>query len=285
MAPRTVAGVKRLLDRRADELAWLAIDWYGGEPLLAADIVDDIQSHAQSLAAPNPDMRLRSSMTTNGYHLDHERMTRLLELGVDRFMIAIDGPPWIHDTRRTLANGRGTFDRIWANLLSARRQARTFEITIRVQLDRQTTDALDELLGLFESAFAEDSRFQLAFYPLRCTNGRGTSVVDYLDAAECESVPVEAQSRAAEMELAFRESPSSIACHAARGNSFVVRSDGGLSKCVVALSDPSNRIGRLCEDGRVEVDDAKLSPWLRGLWSEDPDELGCPLAEIPRMDA
>ena len=283
METGTVEGIKKLLDRRAAELAWVAVDWYGGEPLLAADIVDDIQRHAQSLAARHPALHLRSSMTTNGYLLDHGRMSTLLSSGVDRFQIAIDGPPRIHDRRRLLANGDGTFDRIWANLLSARRQSRTFEITIRVQLDRETANALDEFLELYATAFADDPRFVLAFFPLRCTNGQGTSVVEYLDTAESESVPLEAQTRAAQMNLAFREPPASIACHAARGNSFVVRSNGDLSKCVVALSDPSNRVGRLKEDGRVEIDDLKINPWLRGLWSENAAELGCPLVGLPRV--
>ena len=69
-------------------------------------------------------------------------------------------------------------------------------------------------------------------------------------------------------------------CHAANGNSFIVRSDGRLSKCAVALSSPDNYVGRLLEDGRVKIDERKANLWMRGLWSEDKTELACPLIGI-----
>jgi uncharacterized protein len=66
-------------------------------------------------------------------------------------------------------------------------------------------------------------------------------------------------------------------CYASRANSFLVRADGTLAKCTVALSHPQNRVGRLLEDGTVELDAEKMQGWMRGLWSEDGDELRCPM--------
>jgi uncharacterized protein len=66
-------------------------------------------------------------------------------------------------------------------------------------------------------------------------------------------------------------------CYAARGNSFLVRADGRLGKCTVALAHPRNDIGRIHEDGTLEIDSARAWPWMRGLASGDARELFCPL--------
>jgi uncharacterized protein len=285
MKPSVVAGMKRLLDRRAAELALLEIDWFGGEPLLATDIVEEIQCHAQSLARRHSGLRLRSSLTTNGYLLDQSRMARLLELGVDYFHIAIDGPAEFHDRKRCLANGRGTFDRIWANLRAARVLDGAFQITVRFQLDRDNRRAITEFLKLFAADFGEDRRFELAFVPLRCTHAQAADAGAFFDEEESEAAPLEAQNRAEQMDLAVYGPPPAITCHAARGNAFIVRSNGALAKCPVALSDPGNLVGRLLEDGTVEIDDLKMNLWLRGLWSEDEAELSCPLIGLPSYDA
>ena len=45
----------------------------------------------------------------------------------------------------------------------------------------------------------------------------------------------------------------------------------------VVLSHPENRVGRLREDGRVELDNTKMAQWMRGIWSGDEGELECPM--------
>jgi uncharacterized protein len=50
-------------------------------------------------------------------------------------------------------------------------------------------------------------------------------------------------------------------CYAAKMNSYVIRADGSLSKCTVALYDPRNIIGRLNEDGTMEISTEKVAWW------------------------
>ena len=49
MDQEVIHGVKRYLSRRVAELDALTLSWFGGEPLLARDIVEDILLHAQAL--------------------------------------------------------------------------------------------------------------------------------------------------------------------------------------------------------------------------------------------
>jgi len=69
----------------------------------------------------------------------------------------------------------------------------------------------------------------------------------------------------------------SMVCYASYANSFVLRSDGTLGKCTVALSHPNNRVGRLLPDGTVEIQASKMTPWVRGLFSGGEEELRCPM--------
>ena len=69
-------------------------------------------------------------------------------------------------------------------------------------------------------------------------------------------------------------------CYAAKANSLLVRADGRIGKCTVALNDPRNDIGRLAEDGSVVIDNDKLRPWISGLGTLDVATLGCPLSRL-----
>src|SRR5215510_6961132 len=72
-----VTGIKRLIERRGGELRELQIGWFGGEPLLAFDVVTEICQHAIDVANLNG-FEFSSDMTTNGYLLDQDRFSRCL---------------------------------------------------------------------------------------------------------------------------------------------------------------------------------------------------------------
>ena len=59
--------------------------------------------------------------------------------------MSLDGPPEVHDRRRPLASGHGTFHRILSNIESV---ARVLRICVRINIDKQNADAVPELLDL-----------------------------------------------------------------------------------------------------------------------------------------
>ena len=65
-------------------------------------------------------------------------------------------------------------------------------------------------------------------------------------------------------------------CYAARANAFVIRPDGRVAKCTVALDDERNTVGRLRKNGDVVIDPSRHLPWLQGLVSGDAVALNCP---------
>lgn len=87
------------------------IDWYGGEPLLAFDSIKRI---SESLNDCN--IKFSSSLITNGYLLDKEKIEQLSSLNINTIQISIDGDSNIHNRSRPhIANG-DSYEKIMENL-------------------------------------------------------------------------------------------------------------------------------------------------------------------------
>jgi len=280
MKPEVVRGVKNFLTRRVPELDHLSLGWFGGEPLLAADLIEEIQSHAQSLVRRFPRIEFHTSMTTNGYLLDRDRFERLVEMGVGQYQISVDGPREVHDLRRKLAGGGGTFARIMHNLRAMREIEQPFEVIVRVHIDEQTRETVPQLLDELERSFGGDERFELLLRPTSRLGGANDETVCALQGGTGPQTVDESRELARSKGLRQFDRPEVPVCYASSANSFLVRTDGVLGKCTVALDDPANQVGTLSEDGGVAIDAHKMRPWMRGLFTGEADELACPLGGL-----
>jgi len=276
MSPATVRGLERWLDSRAPSLETLTLHWYGGEPLLAADVVERVQDHASQLSEAGARFRLRAAMTTNGYLLRPSLLARLVDSGISVYQIALDGTREHHDRTRVRAGGQGTFDRIWRNLLAARGLDRRFRVIVRVHVGRDNRDDARRLLDRFRDSFGGDGRFAIVLRKLFRCGGRSEDCDDVLPFDEATETMASLRDYAETLGLAGPVSATGDRCLAPLPYTFVVRADGTLQKCPVTPSHPANTIGRLHEDGRVSLDADRIRPWLRGLASGDEAELACP---------
>ena len=97
----------------------IILDFIGGEPLLAIDIIDYICTYfvKKCLELNHPWLYTwRASMTTNGTHYFSDGVQNFLKKFGDNisFSITIDGPKEIHDSCRVHKDGRGNFDEAYA---------------------------------------------------------------------------------------------------------------------------------------------------------------------------
>jgi len=278
MEPWVVEAMKRFVSLRAPALRLLEINWFGGEPLLASDVVEDVSQHVQRLQRQYPEMRSRCMMTTNAYLLSTERLRRLLDVGVREYQIAFDGPREWHDRKRVRANGGGTFDRVWGNLLATRDVDEPFRILVRLHVDRENHAALPKFIHEFAARFGTDSRYELFIRTLSCLGGPNDASLPVFAPAEGQQAVRGLSQLATSLGIPHvtieQHTP---VCYAARGNSYVVRANGRLNKCTVALEDPANQVGMLRPDGRLDVAAPRMQPWMRGFWSGDRAELECPM--------
>ena len=286
MEPWVIEAVRRWITSRAPRLRSLHLSWFGGEPLLARGVIRTLMGDAASLAATNPDLLVTSNATTNGYLLTPAVLTELVDLGVTGYQISFDGPREHHDRKRVLAGGGGSFDRIWGNLLAARDVARTFTITIRLHVDRENAEAAPAFLEQVRDAFGGDARFDLYIRGLSRLGGPNDAALPVFERDEGAAVIERVKEHARSLGLTlFEAEPGHSICYAARANSFVVRANGRLNKCTIALEEPSNQVGMLREDGTVDLKPAPMVLWMRGLKSGDAAELKCPMRGISNVAA
>ncbi|MFN7718556.1 MAG: radical SAM protein [Sphingomonadaceae bacterium] len=297
----TQAGIEKFIEARVSDLASLQLSWFGGEPLVAKDIVLRIASFAHRLCDVHG-VSFSGGLTTNAYLLKKDLLEELLSFRQNFFQITLDGFGDIHDAVRKQAGGKGSFDRIWNNLLDARSVASHFSIQLRIHVRRDNVSTLPILMNELGRNFAKDKRFTLDFEHLRDLGGGGGKSVGLplnrgemqVIESECRAIYNEHTDADAEHVAdgnSFNEVPSAASkfgtaiegqyiCYAAKANSLLVRSDGRIGKCTVALDDDRNTIGKIHADGSIELDNAKLRPWLRGLDSLDAASLACPLSRM-----
>ena len=99
----------------------VVLEFIGGEPLIAIDIIDYICTYfvQKCLELDHPWLYTwRASMTTNAVHYFDEKVQNFLKKFRNNisFSITIDGPKEIHDACRKHPDGRGNFDEAYAAL-------------------------------------------------------------------------------------------------------------------------------------------------------------------------
>jgi uncharacterized protein len=285
MSAETIRGVKRLIERRLETLESLSISWFGGEPLLARSIVEDISDHVVQLAAERTELTYEGDMTTNGFLLDAAAVERFAQLRIRLFQISLDGPEPLHNRTRVRGNGKGSFHQIWHNLLAIRDGSAPVNVLLRVHLTPDNLSVMPDFLVQIRETFLNDRRFRVLLKPVEQLGGPNDATMKVVPQetrpgilANLESILVDGN-RGSERLFAAPH-----VCYASRPNSLVIRADGRVGKCTVALRDPANTIGRLLPDGSLDLDNDRLRPWLRGWVSRDLEAIGCPYATFLRSD-
>lgn len=129
----TINYIKEMIESGVTDIH---LTWYGGEPLLYFDIVENMTKQIIQLTTKNK-CRLKLEMVTNGYLLTKEIVDKLDEFGFSRIQITIDGLKENHDKRRHLISGKGTYDRIMSNLYLF--DDSSMNIFIRMNIDNENS--------------------------------------------------------------------------------------------------------------------------------------------------
>jgi len=148
MSAETQTALLKFCDEKLQNAEGLRVWWFGGEPTICMPILDNIQSNLLSMAAKYGAEVISGEIITNGYLLNGSLAQHLKDLQITRAQVTIDGPQEIHDRRRKLANGQGSFRQIVDNLGEA---SEILEIDLRINIDKDNVDsAIDVVVQLQE---------------------------------------------------------------------------------------------------------------------------------------
>ena len=150
----TCAAIKSFMEKRAGTFNKLHVTWFGGEPLLGIKQIRKLSAFILDFCKKH-NIYYYADITTNGYALTSSRCNILVnECNIKRYIITIDGTADVHNKRRPLFNGAGTFDVIWNNIATLVNI--NAEVTIRVTIDKTNAHNVKKLIDqIADSAIAK----------------------------------------------------------------------------------------------------------------------------------
>ncbi|MET7333185.1 radical SAM protein [Nonomuraea sp. NPDC005650] len=231
--------MSRMIDRVIAAIAdpgsrEVRITWFGGEPLMAMRTIVDMSGHFVPEA-----QRLRkkyvASVVTNGSLLDERKLALLHdECRVEWVEVTLDGPAAVHDRRRKMKNGRGTFDRLLNLLSTVIREDRFPELKfgIRVNIDLENEDHTSALIDTLIERGLGHPRVQLSLARVHSW-GNDVSSVELAAQAYAEREPEwlrTAQSAGMEIPL-LPAHPKETTCIATTRRGELIDPSGAIYSC------------------------------------------------------
>ncbi len=161
MSPQTQEETAALAERMLDASGakTLHIDWFGGEPLLAPDVIETLSDRLMGICKDRG-VSYSATLTTNGYLLTPDVAEMLGRVKVGQVQVTLDGLGSLHDATRHLAGGGPTFGRITDNL---RQPGLPFQVAVRHNVHEGNLQAVRELRD-FVGKLAAESGNSLMYY-------------------------------------------------------------------------------------------------------------------------
>jgi len=239
-----------------DNKTIIHIGWFGGEPTLKLDKVLWFNNKIIELTNNN-NAEFSSHITTNGTLLNQENFARMIDARIDNFQVTIDGHH--HDEQRAFADGSGSFDIIYNNIENMLKT--DYEFTLMIRVNVASSEFKPEFYELFNE-FKHDERVGFRINPVFSSNG-----VEIQSIKENRAGALSQREYIKEAGFPLIEERNTKllkdSCYATCKSSFVVRADGTLAKCTVALYNPLNAVGYLCEkNNKIEVDEKMHEAWV-----------------------
>lgn len=162
MDDKTEDAIIKYIKKQQTEygLESISLDWYGGEPLLEYKRIKSLGQRINELGIP----LVQNDIITNGYFFTEEIIKILVNLNITTVQITLDGFKDIHDQRRPLVCGKGTFDRIIENLdhYFSGKYRDSFRIALRVNIDKRNQDDYLKIYNWLKKRYHSD---MLVVYP------------------------------------------------------------------------------------------------------------------------
>ncbi len=246
MKPEVIEALIDFVAKQAKPLETLSVSWYGGEPLLAMDIIEDLTESFRDLAGEYK-FGYGAAIITNGSLLNEDKLERLIAAGVTHAQVTVDGPSRVHDMKRPLKNGKSSFDTILRNVRNA---VDRMEVVLRVSVDKDMTAENVRLLLRELDAAGLKNRVGVYFGFIEPSTSACANIADNcFDKATFARM--ESDFTTVLMEEGFDvhkiPSPISTVCVAQQIGSHVIDPDGDMYRCFNYVGDKSKSVGRVFE--------------------------------------
>lgn len=263
-----ISDIKSLITSNANNHSYLNITWYGGEPLVAFNIIEELSNTAKKEFGD----KYVAAMVTNGYLLTEEITIKLSHLNIKTLQVTIDGPPDIHNERRCLPDKSDTFFVILNNIKRALQVSPELNITIRVNTDKNNIGRVDEILNYLKE-FDIDKKVGFYLAPVDNINNTCTDNTCFTS-KEYAMEEINFIKEHFQLGYDFAKLPrASIGiCGAISSSSYIIDPYGDLYKCWDDIGDKNERLGNIKE---MEFKNKNMIKWINYNFLQDEECKKC----------
>jgi uncharacterized protein len=256
-------AIVAMVERAAPKVKQLGVTWYGGEPLLRPKVIEALSDRMIEVCARHG-VPYNASIVTNGFMLTPELARSLHLRRVTWMQITLDGTPEYHDSRRYLLGGKGSFEKIIANLKAIVDEV-PITIAIRVNIDDRNHQDIHGLLDhMAKEGLGHKKNLKMYFAPVEALT-EGCHVVQDVTMAKSRYGELEAALYRHGWEVGLTELPFPPRfhgiCGAVKPSALVILPTGELHKCWDTVSDPARAIGSIFKTEELLTSDL-MKRWL-----------------------
>jgi len=259
----------------------VVLDWYGGEPLLAKQVVFEMTPAIRDVVVTAGGVLERVEIITNGSLLDLDTAVRLRAAGVGSAQVSFDALQYVEGQKRGVFDENGEASPILANLLTAKTH---LELNLRINVSEQNKDEVPAIVDALES-YGFGRNFYLARIdefgnedaqsPQSSTSPNELPVLQQVSPNGKRSPGRQELSRVKYAELERRVfgrpelvqwwvqklHPKQHFCSATTGAMFVIDADGDISRCWESAGVKSQSIGNVLSECQSSDGEAIESKW------------------------
>jgi len=249
MSDEIVDAILKYLDSHLSTERRFSVSWYGGEPLLCLNKIEKITQGILDICSKK-NIKYEAAIITNGYLFTEDVAKKLADLKVRSVQITLDGPEEVHDSRRPLKSGKGTYSVIVENIARAS-NVYPYRISIRVNIDKRNISSISEMLhNLKQRGFHLKKNVLLHFAPVTAaTLGCQDCAAHCFNPKMFSKLELKLYEKA--LDLGFKTVRYPMVnlgiCGAVSSNSFVVEPSGALHKCWNTIGDSSKEVGHILQ--------------------------------------
>lgn len=234
MSAETQAALVAFVESRLARAKNFSVTWYGGEPLLAKEIIWSLSEKFLELSE-KLSVEYEAFIITNASLLDDADVELFKRYKINGAQITIDGVKEVHDSRRRSVTGESTFDKLVdrVNLLLDS----GLTVIVRINIDKDNIARVDELLDTLAARINLRENLKIGFGQVAAYNEVCKSIEsDCYNNAQFADVMIPLYAKVLERgftvnKMAVYPSPRVNFCCADYANSFVVDNRGELYRC------------------------------------------------------
>ena len=160
MSNEVQSSLINFIESRLEFAKNFSVTWYGGEPLIAKEIIYSLSEKILALCEKFC-VNYDSFIITNASLMADDDIEKFKNYKISGAQITIDGPKKIHDSRRRSANGESTFDKLIdrVNVLLNN----DISVVVRINIDKENISCVDELLEVLRSKIERYEKLKIDF--------------------------------------------------------------------------------------------------------------------------